>query len=200
LRTGPGILVLHAWWGLNPFIRTLCDRLAREGFVVAAPDLYHGAIATTVQEAEMRSAEAKPEVIRADLFRALDDLRRLSATKSFGVVGLSFGADWALWLACARPEDIAAVVTFYGGHEEDYGKARAAFQCHFASEDPFVPPEERRNLEDRLRAAEREAEFHDYAGTKHWFFEKDRPEAYDEVAASQVWRRTLGFLRDHVTR
>lgn len=51
-RTGSGVLVLHAWWGLNPFFQDLCKRLARGGFVAFAPDLYHGQLATTIAEAE----------------------------------------------------------------------------------------------------------------------------------------------------
>ncbi|MDQ2717273.1 MAG: dienelactone hydrolase family protein, partial [Chloroflexota bacterium] len=49
---GPGVLVLHAWWGLNGFFKHLCERLATEGFVALALDLYHGRIATSIDEAE----------------------------------------------------------------------------------------------------------------------------------------------------
>lgn len=198
LRTGPGVLVVHAWWGLNPFIRTLCDRLAREGFVVLAPDLYHGSIASTIPDAETRSSALDSERVRADLVRAVETLRRLSATKSLGVLGLSLGAFWGLWLACERPDDIAAVVAFYAARPEDYTKARAAFQCHFAADDPYATLEEQRDLEERFRTAGREAQLHTYAGTKHWFFEEDRLDAYDATAATLAWRRSLGFLRDHL--
>jgi carboxymethylenebutenolidase len=199
LRSGPGVLVLHAWWGLNPFIRTLCDRLAREGFVVLAPDLYHGRTVSTIGEAESRMSAMKWESVQSELLRAVDRLRSLSAAKSIGLVGLSLGASWSLWLSCSRPEEVSAVVTFYGAEALNYQEARAAFQCHFAAEDPYVPASERQPFEDRLRSSGREFELYDYPGTHHWFFERDRPE-YDEGAASLAWRRTLGFLRDHLIR
>jgi carboxymethylenebutenolidase len=49
---GPGVLLLHAWWGLKPFFKQVCDQLAEQGFVVLAPDLYHGPIAKTIDEAK----------------------------------------------------------------------------------------------------------------------------------------------------
>jgi carboxymethylenebutenolidase len=199
LRSGPAILVLHPWWGLNPFIRSLCDRLAREGFVVLAPDLYHGHIASTIADAESRMSSLKGETVQAELLRAVDKLNSLAGTKSIGLVGLSLGASWSLWLATARPDEVSAVVAFYGAETLDYQAARAAFQCHFAAEDPYVSAGERQKFVDRLRSSGREFEIHDYPGTHHWFFEGDRPE-YDEGAASLAWRRTLGFLRDHLTR
>src|SRR5918911_3972456 len=49
---GPGVLVLHAWWGLNDTMRAVCTRLAGAGFVALAPDLYHGKVADTIAGAE----------------------------------------------------------------------------------------------------------------------------------------------------
>ena len=56
-KSGPGLVVLHAWWGLNQFFMDLCDRLAAEGFVAFAPDLNEGRIAQTVPEAEQIMSE-----------------------------------------------------------------------------------------------------------------------------------------------
>ena len=60
--SGPGIVVGHAWWGANGCFRAICDALAGEGFVVVAPDLYHGYVATTVAEAELGQSRLDREV------------------------------------------------------------------------------------------------------------------------------------------
>src|SRR5258705_10118901 len=72
---GPGVLVLHAWWGLNDTIRGVCDRLAGEGFVAFAPDLYHGKVADTIAGAEALGSivdtnhlQAEAEVAEASEF------------------------------------------------------------------------------------------------------------------------------------
>ncbi|HKI75380.1 MAG TPA: dienelactone hydrolase family protein, partial [Pseudomonadales bacterium] len=74
---GPGVLVLHAWWGLNDTFKGVCDRLADEGFVAFAPDLYHGKVATTIPEAEalgneldMNHQRARSDVRLAEQFLA----------------------------------------------------------------------------------------------------------------------------------
>jgi carboxymethylenebutenolidase len=71
----PGVLVLHAWWGLNPFFEDLCNRLASQGFVAFAPDLYDGKIAKTVTEAEQAMSETTSERKEAIATTAIDFLR-----------------------------------------------------------------------------------------------------------------------------
>jgi carboxymethylenebutenolidase len=68
---GPGVLVLHPWWGLNDTIKGVCDRLAKEGFIACAPDLYHGQVAVTIQEAELLSSKLDPEQAKADVAAAV---------------------------------------------------------------------------------------------------------------------------------
>lgn len=64
---GPGIMILHAWWGLNPFLKDFCERLAMEGFVVFAPDLYQGKVATTIEEARLLRSKLKQQKAHLDL-------------------------------------------------------------------------------------------------------------------------------------
>jgi carboxymethylenebutenolidase len=198
--SGPGVLVLHAWWGLTPFFTSVCDRLAAEGFVVLAPDLHDGQTATTAEEAEalVKLAEGPNQArTQALATSALAQLRAHPAVRGtgVGVMGFSFGAAWAITLATQAPQDVAAVVLFYGTYVPDFSETRAVFQGHFAEHDEWEPAEGVQALEAALSSAGREVTFHTYPDTGHWFFESDRPDAFQAEAAALAWARTLDFLR-----
>lgn len=198
--TGPGVLVLHAWWGLNDTIRAICDRLAGAGFVALAPDLYHGAVASTIADAETLAQALFKERLRAsaeviDATRFLGE-RAEGADRGLAVLGFSLGASYALDLAAAAPAQIGKVVIYYGTGGDDFGDARAAFLGHFAADDPYEPRAYVDQVEEAIRRAGRPVTFHHYPGTGHWFAEPDRTDAYDEAAATLAWERTLDFLGD----
>lgn len=194
---GPGVLVLHAWWGLNPFFKHLCDRLAREGFVAFAPDLYRGKTATSVEEAEQLRSKLNRRQVGQDVAAAVEHLRGLEAVRGagVGVIGFSLGANLALELSLEKAAEVAAVVLFYGTRGGDYSLARAVYQGHFAERDDWVASSGVKALEKNLRRAGREMVFYTYEGTGHWFFEEDRVEAYNSEAAGLAWERTVEFLR-----
>src|SRR5437870_576915 len=134
--TGPGVLVLHAWWGLNDTMKAVCTRLAGAGFVAFAPDLYHGQVADNIADAETlgkaldaNHLQAKAEIAEATLFLSE---RVGEADRGLAVIGFSLGAYYALDLAAADPEHIRSVVVFYGTGDGDYSKSRAAYLGHFA--------------------------------------------------------------------
>ncbi len=191
-----GILVLHAWWGLNDFFKNLCARLAAEGYLVLAPDLYNGAIAKTIPEAEKLRTKLKRETTSKQILEALKKLRS-EAEQPIGLIGFSLGAYWGLWLVEEKPKDITATVLFYGARGGEYTKTKSAFLGHFAETDEFVAASGRKKLEKTLKAAGREVAFHVYPETRHWFFENDRPE-YNAQAAKLAWERTTEFLKSHL--
>lgn len=197
--TGPGVLVLHSWWGLTPFFKDVCDRLADEGFVALAPDLFVGEQPATVEDAERLLAEAPPNELAHLSRSSLRTLVDLPGTTSdrVGVLGFSMGGSLGLWLSARLPEEVAAAAVFYAAQDIDFVDARCAFLGHFAEEDAYVSPDDRVLLEADLGVLGFETTFHDYPGTRHWFFEADRPE-YDEAAASVAWDRTITFLRERL--
>lgn len=194
---GPGVLVLHAWWGLTPFFKMVCERLAREGFVALAPDLYHGVIASTDDEAKRLRAELDSDRVMHRMAAAVCTLCKHPAVHSplVGILGFSLGAYLALRLARSEADNIRAVVLFYANEGGSFDGAQAAFLGHFASDDGcWVGARAVRSLEARLRAAGCEVTFHTYPDTRHSFFEQDRREAYDAEAAALAWERTVKFL------
>ena len=200
---GPGVLVLHAWWGLNDTIKGVCNQLAGEGFVAFAPDLYHGKIADNIADAEALGSsldtnhvQAEAEIADATLF--LNE-RAGQSDRGLAVIGFSLGAYYALNLAAADPEHIRSVVIFYGTGGGDYSNSRAAYLGHFAENDEFEPQSNIDNLEESLRRAGRPVTFYRYCGTGHWFFEPDRSQAYHASAATLAWDRTIAFLKHSST-
>jgi carboxymethylenebutenolidase len=193
----PGVIVLHAWWGLNPTFKSLCDRLASEGFAAFAPDLNNGKIARTVDEAKQLMPENDDEQRHPIVAAAPDFLRGRPEVRKgpSSVIGFSMGAAWALVLASERPRDIGKVVLFYGNYEGmDVSNIRADVLGHFSNVDEWEPLEGVRATETAMRTTGLKPTFHIYPNKAHWFFEPDRPE-YDPEAAELAWNRTLEFLR-----
>jgi carboxymethylenebutenolidase len=197
--TGPGVLVLHAWWGLNDTMRAFCTRLADAGFVAFAPDLYHGKVAVTIPEAEAlgkaldaNHLQAKAEI--GDASKFLSE-RAGQPEKGLAVIGFSLGAYYALDLAAADPERIRSVVLFYGTGGVDFSTSKAEYLGHFAENDEFEPQAGVDELEETLKLAGRPVTFYRYPATGHWFFEPDRTQAFNREAAGLAWNRTLEFLR-----
>jgi len=188
--TAGGILVLHAWWGLNDFQRTLSDRLAAEGFAVMVPDLCDGAVARTLSDAKkLRRTIMRPATSR-HILQALRRLRSRVAPGRVGILGFSVGAYWGLWLAEALPRSVAATILFYSTRTGRYGCSQSAFMGHFAEQDEYVSESGRQRLERSLRTSGKFVQFFVYPETRHWFFEAGRPE-YDHQAAALAWSRSV---------
>jgi carboxymethylenebutenolidase len=193
---GPGVLVLHAWWGLKPFFKKVCDQLAEQGFTALAPDLYQGRIAKTIDEAkalrEQRNSEFMSEIVKV----SKDRLTSLRVGKPIGVLGFSMGADWSMTVAANEP-DVSAAVLFYGAADTDFNKVKAKVLGHYAEVDEWEPLEYVRKMAADMKAAGLEVTLHTYPNVGHWFVEEDRPE-YDSASALLAWSRTFDFLRKNI--
>lgn len=195
-KGGPGVLLLHAWWGLNPFFKETCDRLAEQGFTVLAPDLRDGQIAKTIDEAKALMEKSDGQLVGDTVMAAKDHLRGLVNGK-IGVIGFSMGGAWALITAAYKPEQIAAVVLFYGNEGIEYGKVAAKVMGHYSDHDEWEPSEYVENTFAEFKKAGVDATLHIYPGVAHWFVESDRPE-YDAAAAQLAWERTFEFLKKNL--
>ncbi len=196
---GDPVLVLHAWWGLNDEMKAFCRRLAESGFTAFAPDLYHGRIADTIPAAEAlgKALDANEHQARAEIAEAAAFLvdRAGAADRGLAVVGFSLGAYYALELSVSASEMVHSVVIFYGTGVEDFNGSRATYLGHFAENDEFEPQSSVDALEAAIRRAGRPVTIYLYPGVGHWFFESDRPQAYNPTAAELAWERTRAFLR-----
>lgn len=195
---GPGVLVLHAWWGLNDDIKTVCDQLAEAGFVALAPDLYDGRIATTIEQAEAYSglmdSDAAEDIIKGATKQLL--AHEACQGSQIGVIGLSLGGMYGVWAAHAQPEQVTAVVLFYGAGMLEQTNTQASYLGHFAANDPYEDADYVAQLEQMLKENGRPTTFHIYPNVGHWFFEPSRPDAYDEAASQLAWERTVAFLNE----
>ncbi len=190
---GPGVLLLHAWWGLKPFFKEVSDRLAGQGFTVLAPDLRNGQVAKTIDEAKALMEKSDGQFVGDTVMAAKDYLRGMVKGK-IGAVGFSMGGAWALIAAATKPEEFGGIVLFYGNEGVDYGKITARVMGHYSDNDEWEPNEFVENTFAEFKKAGVDATLHIYPGVAHWFVEEDRPE-YDSSAATLAWERTFEFLR-----
>jgi carboxymethylenebutenolidase len=199
---GPGVVVIQEWWGLVPHIKDVADRFASEGFVALAPDLYHGDVAKSPDEAGKMMMALNISQTEKDLRGAVQYLLDDEATtgERVGTVGFCMGGALSLY-AASKNEQVGACVVFYGIHpkvEPDFDNLRAPVLGIFAEKDGFVTPEVVRALEEKVREHGKSIETHTYPDTDHAFFNDTRPEVYDAAAAADAWRRTIEFLRNHL--
>jgi carboxymethylenebutenolidase len=203
--SGPGVVVIQEWWGLNPQIKEVCDRFAEGGFVGLAPDLYRGKATTKEDEAGQMMMSLNIEQAAKDMAGAVDYLKGHDAVtgSGVGVTGFCMGGGLALWLATLRPDDVKAVVPYYGvipwpAAQPDYSKLRSPVQGHYAENDDFANPETVRKLEEELKGHGARVEFFVYPGVGHAFTNHHRPEVFHEEHSRVAWDRTVAFLRENL--
>jgi carboxymethylenebutenolidase len=198
--SGPGVVVIQEWWGLNDHIKDIADRFAAEGFVALAPDLYHGEITTEPDAAGKLLMSMNLTTAGKDLSGAVDYLQARTGHTKVGVTGFCMGGGLALMVACLRPDAVAAAAPFYGGMRPDtvieWDNLAAVVEGHYAETDRgTAAPEAVKELEATLRAKGKDATFHVYPGTHHAFFNDTRADVYNADAAQTSWNRTLALFR-----
>ena len=190
----PGVVVFHAWWGLNDDVTAFADRLADAGFSVIAPDLYNGAVTAEVDEAKRLTGTVDEEHGNEIALAAFERLARRPGASAIGAVGFSFGAHWAVWTP-TQDDGRGGSVVYYGTTGGPVlARPGGPILGHFAEDDPFEGPDDIAAFQDGLREGGREPTIHIYPGTGHWFAEPSR-DAYRAEAADLAFERTVEFLR-----
>jgi carboxymethylenebutenolidase len=197
--SGPGVIVLQEWWGLVPHIKDVADRFAAAGYVALAPDLYHGEVGKSPDEAGKLMMALNIAETEKDLRGAVNYLQAHPATTGdkVGTVGFCMGGMLSLF-AATKNAAVGACVVFYGIHPSvklELDGLNAPVLGLYAEKDGFVTPEVVRQLEADLRARGKQCEMKIYEGADHAFFNDTRPEVYNAEYAADAWRRALEFYR-----
>ena len=194
---GPGLVVIHEWWGVNAQIKKICERFAAEGFVTLAVDVYHGKVVPIGASEEAGKAMAALDWTCAldDIAGAVEYLRaHPRSTNKVAVTGFCMGGALAFAAAASVP-DLAAVVPFYGvPSAADWSKVTAPIQAHFARIDDWAKPELAEKIQATLREHGKPMELFVYEA-QHAFCNEARPEVYDADACDTAWKRTVAFLK-----
>ena len=199
----PGVVMIQEWWGIEPHIRQLAQKLATEGFVVAVPDLFHGKIATEPDEAQKMVMMIRGNMEKAarEIIGALDTLKAMPNVepKKLGLMGFCVGGFLAYYVASRYP-DLGAVVPFYGaGYDptpEEVAKANAPVLAFYGSRDQSNPMEQVRKIERMYKEAGKDITVKVYdAG--HAFLNPDHGLG-NEKAAAEAWPLAVTFLKQHL--
>lgn len=196
----PAIVVLQEWWGLDEHIKDVTRRVAAEGYVALAPDLYKGVVATEPDEArklvmELDMAEAVNEIQRAIGY--LLEQSYVTGDQA-GIVGFCMGGRLVLMTAL-QSENLGAAVAFYGSPIEPAQAAdfNAPLLGLYGSEDSGIPVDAVNAMGEALTDAGVENEIHLYDGAAHAFF-NDTRDSYNADAATDSWERTLSWFSSHL--
>ena len=205
--SGPGVVVVQEWWGLDSGIKTSAERIAAGGFVALVPDLYHGELAehTEMDKAAQLMTQLPPDRAARDMSGAIDFLagHEAVAGDGLGVVGFCMGGMLAWLLACNRPDKVKAVVAFYGfpqgDAEPDWSALQAPVRGHMAENDDFFGPAGARALESKLQGMGKDVQLTVHPGTGHAFMGPHNAlGTLNEELAEQIWPGAIAFLHERL--
>ena len=202
--SGPGVIVIQEWWGLTDHIADVADRLAAEGFVALAPDLYGGRTTHDADEAGELMMSLPVDQAARDLGGAVDFLLQHEAVTSstVGAVGFCMGGGFVLLLASQQGERVSAAVPYYGvgpAVPSTYTGLKAAVQGHYGSKDDFYPADDAKAQAEQIRSESgAEVEFHFYDAAHAFHNDTNKLGTYSPDDAALAWSRTVDFLRSKV--
>ncbi|MBT5218284.1 MAG: dienelactone hydrolase family protein [Woeseia sp.] len=198
----PGVIVLHERWGLDDGIRALADRIAGQGFVVLAVDLYGGQTATNTTDARdlMVDVVENSELANENIRQAYQFLNETGQAPRIGSLGWSFGGGWALNTAMLFPDDLDATVIYYGqvtDSEARLAPVNTPILGLFGENDRGVTEKMVRAFEDALENLGKEYEIVVYPDAGHAFADPGASN-YKERVAEEAWLKVVEFLNDNL--
>jgi carboxymethylenebutenolidase len=202
--SGPGVVVIQEWWGLTSHIVDVANRLAAEGFVALAPDLFGGTTTHDADEAGQLMQDLPVDHAARDLGGAVDYLlgHDVVTSSTIGAVGFCMGGGFVLVLAAQQGDKIGAAVPFYALLGEDYPSFQnlsAPVLGHFGGQDSFQSTEAVQELAATIeRQTGRRPDFRFYPAGHAFFNDENLLGTYDPEQAAHAWDATVGFLRAHL--
>lgn len=190
---GPGVLILHSFWGLTSSVKNLADGLADRGYTVLAPDINFGELPESEQDALDHLGEASPDRLASLVFTSAKLLHERSTEGPIGVVGFGMGGSLGLWASVRLNDLVAAAVSFYGSQQIDFAGSRSSYLIHLAEEDEFITDDEAAFMEATMGLESLPVEVIRYPETKHGFCEPDG-DTFDPESFEKAWAATLVFL------
>ncbi|NNC56290.1 MAG: prolyl oligopeptidase family serine peptidase [Woeseiaceae bacterium] len=199
----PAVIMIHEWWGLNDNIRAMADRLAAEGYIVLAVDLYGGKVAKNSAEARqlMLSVVEDTEAANENIRSAYKFVSETAGAPRVGSIGWCFGGSWSLNTAQLFPAELDASVIYYGQVTSDEDKLRpinSPILGFFGAEDTGIKVKSVEAFGDALKRLRKNHQIQIYPGVGHAFANPTGAN-YDEAAATDAWKRTLEFLDYHLS-
>ena len=194
----PALVVIHEWWGLNDWVKEQATKLADEGYVALAVDLYRGKVATTPEMAHEIMRGVPEDRAKRDLHAAVEFLKSQPNVKKdrIGSIGWCMGGGYALDVALREP-DLAAAVIHYGHLATDLEalkKINAPILGIFGAQDRGIPPEDVHKFEQALQQLGKKIEIKIYDDAGHAFENPNNKPGYRADDAADAWKRTIAFL------
>jgi carboxymethylenebutenolidase len=197
----PGIVVIQEWWGLEPHIKDVTERFAREGFVALAPDLYHGRVTQEPSEAQKLAREMDRERAVKEIIGAVRYLKgQPFCTGKVGTIGYCMGGGLSILAACRSPE-VDAAASYYGGLPNPIDQLQnlsGPLLAVHAGRDYGDPRARAQQLREAMQRFGKTLEEHWYEDAQHAFFNDSHRESYHPEAARDVWPKTVDFFRRHL--
>lgn len=194
----PALVVIHEWWGLVPWVKDQASRLADQGYVTLAVDLYRGKATDSPETAHELMRGLPEDRANRDLLAAVQYMKSLKQVNpaKIGSIGWCMGGGYSLDLAIADPT-LAADVINYGHLATDPARLQ---QIHapilglFGAQDKGIPPADVRKFEQDVKNMGKTIDVHIYPDAGHAFQNPDNKAGYRAQDAADAWSRTLEFL------